>query len=299
MFETPYQTTPCVRFVMDKTHAAIRRLEIEDQLLTLEGSVTGVKAVPPGEQGFPPFGQPITPKQITSLNAPCVIDGRQLFRSDGRPVLQNVVDHAILNADLTTLWLRDGAPFRKDLLNLGAFPIKVFSNWMGNRIALGLSLDFGQASIVKAMICVYYIQMCTPLSDHPTADEVERLIIRASRSIAGVDANTLQNVLGDIPRLTDLKSFVDWVHAKLDTPRAEQLNIGFIYTALGFSWGVQYREMVAIALEYPPTFIALLYSSVNDRGFKKTSLGKVVENLVARRDDRDFIENVNHLIGRR
>lgn len=299
MFETPYQTTPCIRFVMDKTHAGIRRLEIEGDLLTLEGSLTGVKAVPPGVQDFPPFGQPITSKQIPTLEAPCVIDGRQLFRTDGRPVLQNVVDHAILNADLTTLWFRDGAPFRKDLLNLGQFPIKVFTNWIGNRIALGLTLDFGQASIVKAMLGVYYIQLCTPLSDHPTGEEIERLIIRAARNVPGVDANTLAGVLGDIPKLTDLKSFTDWVHVRLDTPRSEQLNVGFLYTALGFSWGVQYREMVAIALEYPPTFIALLYSSVNDRGYKKTSLGKTVENLTSRNEDHEFIKNVNHLIGRR
>jgi len=284
---------------MEKTNAGIRRLEIEDKLLTLEGSLTGVKAVPPGEQGFPPFGQPITSKQIPTLEAPCVIDGRQLFRADGRPVLQNVVDHAILNADLTNLWFRDGAPFRKDLLNLGQFPIKVFTNWIGNRISLGLTLDFGQTSIVKAMLSVYYIQLCTPLSDHPTSEELERLIIRAARSVPGVDATTLENVLGEIPKLTDLKSFTDWVHARLDTPRSEQLNVGFLYTALGFSWGVQYREMVAIALEYPPTFIALLFSSVNDRGFKKTSLGKTVETLTSRNEDHEFIKNVNHLIGRR
>ena len=304
MFETPYQTTPCARFKMEKTFAGIRRLDIHDELVTLPGSLTGVKAVAPGESDWPPFNQPITQVQIDNLSVPAVIDGSRLLRANGRAVTDDALAHAVLNADLTVLWLRnEKGGFRKDLLNLGTFPLKVFSNWIGNAIALRLQLDPSQAYLTKAMAVVYYIQLCTPLSEHPTADEIDVLMIRAARALPATDALTLAGVLGEIPRIRNILEFVSWVVKVLDTPRAEQLDgpagVGFIYTAVGFSWGVEYREMVAIALEYPPTFTALLYSTLASRSYKKTGLGRITDNLISRQEDREYIKNVDHLIGRR
>jgi len=297
MFETPYQTTPCKRFSLEKAATGVRKLEINDELLQPPGAHTGVKIIPPGLGDFPPFQQPITKSEIPTLEASVVLDGRQLLRADGRAVKEDVLNHAVLSANLTSMWIDGGAAMRKDMLNLGEFPAKVFGSWLGQALALRLSLDLGQSAMLRAVTSIYYIQLFDPLPENATDDDRDKILIRAVRSTPGVDYDTLLGILGTIPVLSDINDYVAYVKKVIDSPRTEQLNISLIYTALGHSWGPQYREAVAVALEYPPIFLSLVYTTCKQRSYTKTGLGKIIERVVYRDNDREFVKNVNHLTG--
>lgn len=297
MFETPYQTTPCRRFLLDKAAVGVRKLEINGELLTSPGMNAGVKIVPPGKGDFPPFAQPLTKTQIPTLESDVVLDGRQLLRADGQAVKLDTLNHAILTANLTALWITGGLAFRKDMLNLGDFPAKVFGQWLSQALTLRLSLDLGQAAMLRAVTVVYYIQLFQPLPENATDDDRDKILVRAVRSIPGVDYDTLLSVLGPIPRMNELADYVAFVKKVIDSPRTEQLDVSLIYTALGYSWGPQYREAVAVALEYPPVFFALVTTTCKQRSYSKTGLGKIIERVVKRDDDREFVKNVNHLTG--
>lgn len=299
MFETPYQTPPCRNFDMAKTISTIRKLEINEELIPAEGSLRGVMLVPPGVVDMLPFAQPLTKLEAPTLNANAVIDGRSLLRLDGKPSKEDTYKHAIMAADLTVMWYQDGLSFRKDMLNLGEFPAKVYISWMGTSVAQKLLLDFGQSSLFRALVAVYYIQLFNPLPKEPSVDDLDKLIVRASRYVPGVDSMTLAGILGDIPRLDNLKDFVDWAKKRIDSPRMDNLSVSFVYTALGFSFGAQYQEAAAIACEYPPTFMALLYKTVAEHSYTRTTLGKVVERTVSKGNDKDFLKDMNHLIGKR
>lgn len=297
MFETPYQTTPCMRFSLEKEAIGVRKLEIDDELLQVPGAHTGVLMVKPGTGNFPPFQQPLTKREIPTLEADLVIDGRQLLRADGQPVKQDVFNHAVVTANLTLMWMKNEESIRKDMLNLGDFPAKVFGQWLGQALSLRLSLDLGQAALLRAVTSIYYIQMYEPLPENPTDDDRDKILVRAVRSTPGVDYETLLSILGTIPRLNNLSDYIEYVKKVLDTPRTGGLNISLIYTALGYSWGPQYREAVAVALEYPPIFLALVYTTCKQHSYTKTGLGKVIERVVYRENDKEFVKNVNHLLG--
>lgn len=297
MFETPYQTTPCRRFLLDKAAVGVRKLEIDDELLTSPGMIAGVKIIPPGKGDFPPFSQPLTKTQVPTMEADVVIDGRQLLRADGQAVKLDTLNHAILTANLTSMWINGGPSFRKDMLNLGDFPARVFGQWLSQALTLRLSLDMAQAAMLRAATVVYYIQLFQPLPDNATDDDRDKILIRAVRSIPGMDYDTLLGVLGTIPQLKDISDYVEFVKKVIDSPRTEQLNVSLIYIALGFSWGPQYREAVAVALEYPPVFFALVTTTCKQRSYSKTGLGKIIERVVKRDDDREFVKNVGHLTG--
>jgi hypothetical protein len=303
MFDTPYQTSPCARFDLSKTLTAIRRLEINEELLPAEGSVYGVKLVPPGVTDMLPFLQPITrveaAKYNVGLETAAVIDGRSLLRQDGRPAKEDAYKHAVRIADLTAAWLNEGPSIRKDMLNLGEFPAKVFISWFGMALAQRLSLDFGQTSFFRALVAVYYIQLFDPLPENPSQDDIDRLVVRAARYIPGVDSMTLGGILGEIPRLNNLKDFIDWARKALDSPRAEPLNIPLAYRALDYTFGPAYRESVAVALEFPPVFLALVYKTVEEHSYTKTGLGKVIERVVSKQNDKEFLKQMNHLMGKR
>lgn len=296
MFETPYQTTPCSRFALEKTTSGIRKLEINEQLVAPETTPAGILFVPPGVIDFPPFLQPMTKKEIPTLTADIVLDGRSLLRSDGSRNKLDAFGHAVLTAQLTRMWIDEQTDYKRDLLNVSDFPAKVFINWISSAVSLRLGLDFGQVAILRSLTAIYYIQLFGALTNPEDLQEVDRILTRAARYLPGVDSGTLQRVAGEIPTLNTIADFIAWVHRVIDSPRIEQLTVAVLYTGLGFSWGPAYREAVAVALEYPPIFLALVYSSTIERSYSTTGLGKTIQRTAQRNADKDYVKNLKHLI---
>lgn len=295
MFDTPYQTTPCSRYDLKQIFSGIKRLEIDSRLIAAQGA-PGVKLVPAGVDGFDPFGQPITKLDYPNLDTSVIIDGRSLLRVDGTPLKTDVYGHAVRYAHMTNMWATQDKSVRSDMLNLGNFPAKVFMNWIQTPM-LRLGLDFGQIQQFRILTVVYYIQLFGPLAANHSPEDRERLLVRATRLVPGYDLNTLDNFIGDIPTLNNIKEFVKWVIEKIDSPRLHQLSVDFLYTGLGFNFGPQYREQVAVALEYPPAFLAMTYTACVERTYQKSGLGRIIEKLISRQDDKEFVKNVNHLTG--
>lgn len=298
MFQSPYQTTPTARYTLTDTANAIRKLEIGEELLSVEDH-PHIKLVPPGITGFPPFRQAITRLEASTLKADVVLDGRSLVRPDGRPVKDDIYAHAILDAELTARWVDNVDGFSKDLLNLGKFAPKIFAQWISNGLSNRLSLDFGQAAVLRTLAVAYYIQLHTPLPEHPTPEDISRIVLRAARSLPGMDPLTLTKIYGEMPRLNNLQDFVNWVKVCIDSPRTDQLNVGFIYTALNYTFSPQMRETASIALEYPPAFVAMVYSSIIERGFTKFSFGKMIQEGRHQNADKEFVQALSHLLKRR
>lgn len=293
MFDTPYQTTPCSRFVLDKIAMGVRKLEINESLVSVPG-VDGIKLVPTGVTEFQPFLQPITRVDVSTLETSVVIDGRSLLRPDGSPVRVDQFQHTILNAKLIKLWSEGDASVRRDFLSVGDFATKSFVAWLAGAIALRLGLDLGQTAILRALTTIYYLQLHETPGSTPL--DQDRLFIRAARSLPGIDPVSLRVSIGDLPKLETITDYVKWVKAVINSPRTEDLTVGFIYIAIGFSYGPAYREAVTVALEYPPTFIAMVYTALNDRGYSKTALGKVIEKIISRDNHKEFLKNTNLLI---
>lgn len=297
MYESPYQTTPASRFSLDPTYNSVRKLEINEELLQAS-THPQIAIVPPGVKDFPPFRQVITRKEIPTLKAEAVIDGRSLVRPDGTPVKEDVYQHALLNAELTRRWQQNKEGFAKDVLNLGKFPPKIFAQWIVAGLANRLSLDFGQAAVMRALATVYYIQLHVPLPEHPTNDDVDRIILRAVRSLPGMDAQTLKTIVGEMPRLNTISDFIQWLKDVINTPRLDNLSVGFVYTALDYTFNPQFRELACVGLEYPPAFVSMVYSAINERGFTKFNFGKMIQEGRHQNSDKEFVQSLNHLLKR-
>jgi hypothetical protein len=284
---------------LDKSALVIRKLEINEELVSAgEYSTQGVMLIPPGVVDILPFQQVITKFEIPTLRASAVIDGRTLLRADGRPVKEDALRHATFVADLTVMWYTQGDSFKRDLLNVGDFPAKVFISWVSS-ISQRLGLDLGQSTLVRAMLAIYYVQMFAPLPENPDISDIDRVMVRASRLLPAMDPNTLQGALGEIPRLEKLKDLVDWIIRTLESPRTESLTVAFVYTALGHTFGPTLREAAAVALEYPPMLISMIYTTCRERSYTRTGLGRVIEVVIRNGSDKEFVKNMNHLTGKR
>jgi len=295
MFDTPYQTTPCSRFVLDKITTGIRQQEINEALIDVPGA-PGVAMVRPGVVDFPPFQQAITKVEAPTLQHSVVIDGRKLLRGDGTPVRNDVYGHAVLTAKLIKLWVEGDAGVRSDFLSVGDFAAKCFAGWISSNLSLRLSLDFAQTAMLRSLATLYFLQLHMQSGAHSTPLDQDRLFVRAARSLPGVDPVSLRMAVGEVPRMETIAAFVTWVKSKLSSSRVDDFTVGFLYVVLAYSYGVEYREAVTVSLESPPIFLAMVYTACMDRGYMKTGLGKVVERTIRADNAKDYIKNVNLLL---
>jgi hypothetical protein len=54
--------------------------------------------------------------------------------------------------------------------------------------------------------------------------------------------------------------------------------------------------MVAVALEHPPTWIAILISAFTERSFKNSQISKLTERSNYKRDGDNFVRAVSKLL---
>ena len=299
MFETPYQTTPCTRFDMGEIVAGVRKLEIEGKLLATDKP--GIFVVPPSKvSAFHAFQQPLTKIQGPTFDADVIIDGRSLLRADGRPEKLDVYNHHVLVARLTQMWYQGDRSVKRDFLQTSDFLPTVFISWLGGAVGNKLLLDATQVQIFRMIVAVYYIQLHTPLTESSTAEDKLRLYTRAAKYLPKhITVMMLENLLGDPVPLNNIADFVLWAKQVIQSPRMDQLTPGYMYPFLNYSWGTAAREAVAVSLEYPPTFMALVYTTCLARSYTRTALGAVIDRVISMDSDRKYVKNVNHLIGGR
>jgi hypothetical protein len=70
-----------------------------------------------------------------------------------------------------------------------------------------------------------------------------------------------------------------------------------LFTVLGGTWfGANAKELVAVALEHPPTWISILLAAFTERSFRNSQLGKLAERGSNKKTGEDFVVAVLNLL---
>ena len=81
-----------------------------------------------------------------------------------------------------------------------------------------------------------------------------------------------------------------------DNVRLRDLNAGFLITRLSSSWfGYGAAENVAVALEHPPTWIAMVISSLELKSYKNTMISKTAERHVRKANMKDVLDSYRQM----
>lgn len=301
MFMTPMQTTPARNYNMQMTVSGIKTAEINDELIPhAEHLRFKLKFVPPGNNDFPPFTQPLTRLELPSLSdADIVIDGRSFLRvKDQTPLKEDTYRLYVNYATMVNRWAAEPVDFPRRLVNTSDYHIRMFATWLTGEVGRRLSLDPIQLAKLRTIFTIHYIQMTTDvLKDTRSKDAQMQIVTKASRTIPRSSPLLAFEMLGeDIPYLSNISDTLEWAKRILDTPRTDMLNVGFIYSLVSMSTFPALREMITVALEYPPAFIILLHNALTERGINKTQLGKVMVANKDRTTEMQFLRMVNTII---
>ncbi len=298
MFLTPYQTTACSATVgLPQIQSALQRAEVQGDLgpaTTPKGTkLEGVMMVPPYVKDIKPFSMPL--EFDTPEGRMVAVDVRGMTKDTGGTTFKVLAggeyEGALIRAALTHAWM-DGAA--NDFRNFGDIAARVFIRLLSETIVRRLHLSpFEQQGVVVACGLFYYSNFI-PASEGPLGDDERERIAVAVARLTRINAQTVMNLLGgDLPRVTDLSSFGDALRHIVKSPRLQHVDAGVIIALMGGIWfGGNARQLVAVALEYPPIWFALIYQALNDRSFHNAGLTKMVETENRGNSGAQFIRDV-------
>lgn len=264
----------------------------------------GVQIITPYAEKVPPFIQPLTGAEFGErVFDGVVIDGRSFTKKHptlpGEIIINNTTQFAISLriAQLTRFW-QAYPDNRLDLMRTGDLPAQVFIAWMSYAITSKLGLDEETSRVLQILTAIYYAHLYHDTEEATSARGKEK-IVRVVNRWTRHPLELIQSTVDDAGYLDTLFDYVDAVKkAFAHNTRVSQVNVGLLVSSLNNSWfGFGAQETVAVAMEYPPIFLALVEAGLNSRAFKNTRLNQVAERFSRGSAGTDFLRNLAVLVG--
>lgn len=300
MFNSPYQTTPCKDYKIEQIVNEVIAERIDGKLITFNHPIEMVGPLSPS---VPVFTQPLTQFEFGDRKDKplIVLDARGMLRSnrtgDNPYSVSNFAEMELQEqrAALQLFWQNENNS-KTDLLRSGDLPAIAFVNWISRSISGKLGFDPEQQMTLTIVTAYYYSNLF--YASEQFDDNVKLKIAQSIARWTRIPAESVLQVTDKLGYLADIKGFVDAVHLSIESSRVDHLERGFLYTLLGGSWfgSGSSKETVCVALEHPPTFLALVLAGLNSRSYRNATLAKVVLMAVKGGNDRDFIRGITSLI---
>lgn len=314
MFRNPYDTTVGMLMglsyqnLVDKIllFAAAHREQIGGASMDGISDQWRVKSITPGLGALPPFAHPVCIEDNsgskewirTGWDNDVYIDVRNFTRlSQTKEVVissEGDYNFTVLRGHLQRRWmLKDGY---LDILTLGSFPTSMFTRCISSLLTRRLALAPDIQMRVTVILAYFYLCMFKEVDKSESVTLTERELLEMSRMITAatfVSATDVIDIIRDIPIMRDLKDLVKVFKDDSNSIRFENFEVATLLELVGTMWaGSNYREIAQVAMEHPPTWVAMVYTAVKQRGFANAYLSRIVKDYSRGTDDESFAKNV-------
>ena len=283
MFKYPYETTPISNYVLKDIVAALQRAMVDKELRRAQtlskATVDGMYEVPSYVKSVPPFSHPIVFDHFGKMVT--VVDTRPFVRDsrDGGMRVANETEYRfmILRGVLTKLWA-EGTP--NDFVTMGDIAARVYTRFLSEGVVRRLNLTPGEHQKIAVISAYFYFSLFMPADvevGHALPEEKRvKLATRIAR-VTNVPADFCLKTLDDVPHFNDVDGYCRALYHVTGSPRLEKFSVGMLYAIVSGGWfGASAREIVAVSIEYPPTFFAMLYMALTDRTYHKAYFTELV-----------------------
>jgi len=194
-------------------------------------------------------------------------------------------------AILSLAWLSGHqSALRNDLAWAGV----VYAMWLSEVIAKKYALD-PKDQIVLAVLS-YYFYYSLFSADEPDSDGVEKMaihIIKATRAPAPL----VFEILDKAGAIRDITEFCTAVIRVTENVRLQDFNVSMLLTIISNSWyGLNSREILAVALEHPPTWCAMVYMSLTERTFRNYMVSRIADRFGKHGNSDTFLKAYTGLV---
>lgn len=180
-------------------------------------------------------------------------------------------------------------------LPIHSFPLRIFARWIAESLTRRFNLDLDASLRVQAIAGFMYLSMHQEKKDLEPHDLVD-ISVKIGRSVS-VPVNIVSEVLDGIGYFENVVDFCDELTQRVGSSHLDGLNPIVLYGIIRGAWfGKNASEMVAVSIEHPPTFDALIYAAASTSSLQRTNLGTLVKAELRDKEALSYVEKVNGLI---
>jgi hypothetical protein len=194
----------------------------------------------------------------------------------------------IYRAALSSVWLTNGAAaFR----NITPTATGIFASWLAEAISFKYALD-PKAKIDLMIVAGLFYQ-----SNHIDGVEFDKgneaRYLSAVSNALKVNVTEVNRIYQQTQAIVSIEDFCSKAKQVLGNVRLENLNHGVLIAMMSSTWsGDNAPELVAVAMEHPPTWISLVYEAATNMALRKVGLSRIVE----RRQYLDGLERLTQML---
>jgi hypothetical protein len=298
LFATAYDTTVCSGYVLDKLREGIQLSLVKGDLAFARipnTRVFQVKSMGAVSSAIPEFAHPFP---FEHNGEKCLaIDVRPFGhydRTKGDFVVRNPVEYELLvhRAKLNDLWLSDDWLLLRDVSPMA---MQYFASWIAENVARRFGLDPKEQLNLAILAGFHYL--CLFLPDEQLDEQTKlKMVAQISRAVR-CSAQDVLHVLDEQhqPCLT-IVDFCAEAKNATKSVRLQEFSPGILISIIKSTWfGVHSQEMLGVATEHPPTWLALLLAAHVERTYKNMSLSKLVERGARTDGGQQFVRSVLRL----
>lgn len=295
IFNSAYQTTATAGYVTTKLQQALEQVFYHSSTQQMRENVHMVReGLNGGVAGVPAFNFPMVMKLKEGDIA--FFDARSITAADSGGNVR-VRDEAELQArtiqaQLAMDWHHGYQGRVRDMSPIG---LMVYTHWLGEAIAKRFALDAQQQLQVSVLAGVFYLNCFWDKTD-ASKEDVAYLLSAITRS-AGYRNADVVDIVETHPIIRDVTEFCEIVKSYTQSVRLEDLNPATLFGVVGGSWFNSNggRELISVAVEYPPVWLTLLFQAITNRGFKKAGLTQIIDRNMYKKHHEGFVRSMAFL----
>lgn len=310
--KTSYNTGAAVRLQASQTQKieeAIKRSLISSDLKNMGFGVAKMGNVNPvfvsgiqeSDGQIPGFIHPVLVKEkdeyylVSDIRAYKATTQLYPTMRDFEAAVKNKSEYALVKhrAALETRWANGD---QERLLSQLKFAGSVFANWICQALNHTYSLD--KADQLRVItLAIYYYHLLFVDRAKLEGHAFEAAVIH-SINATKLPAKEIYELLDDMPPITSIYDFCEMIKDRLQNLRLRDFNLMLLLEAVKHSWyGNNAKELIAVALEYPPAWIVVVYAALTERTYKSSMIYKLIEAQAKRtRDVDEFLGNFVDLV---
>lgn len=281
-----------------------RKIKNEDFGGCLNPAATVLTSTTPEEVSIPTFPFPIlvnSPTKDKLSESYVVFDGRpftsgtQLDAAGQLPV--RLTTEYGLNKAMTILTAYWCAGNYNDFKFLSRTPMAAYGSLIAESIARRFGLDPKDQLIISIVASAFYANL---FNEQTTLTENQKIATVPNIAAATfAKSEMIFSVLDRITNLADLNDLIEAIKSTTENPRLNELNVGVLIGIISGTWfGTNGKAIVSVALEHPPTWVTILYSSFTERSYKNSGLSKVVDKYRSNKGEVEFTRAMKNLFSK-
>lgn len=284
MILTPQESKVMDGRPFDAIISGLQRALAANMLVRLEGS-DKIYAVTILDESIPAFSMPITVMDVMGRRRIC-IDVRKNNREytvnevtgTFKPVLLTETNFLVNLAIAQDIWREGPAEFN----NVYFDACRIYAMWLAMKTSKRLVLSAQQQNELVISFAYYWLTRYN--SESFINENYYNFIVNKISTLFGFNQNEVYTILNRFNKVVfeDIDVFCKTLSQVIDNPKMKTFNRVLLQTMILGSWlgGVNARELTAVAVEYPPVFLTILYRAMNERSFKNSDITQLAMKLL-------------------